>query len=78
MKAEGDRLRCLQMGEARHQRVDMFLGPAQQGQLQFGQRAINRINQLAHPQLEVGGYLVIARTCRMKPPRRLANQFGKP
>ena len=60
MKAEGDRLRCLQMGETRHQRVGMFCGPAQQRLLQFGQRRIHRIDQFAHPQLEIRRHLVIA------------------
>ena len=78
VKAEGHGLRCLQMGEPRHQRVGMFFGAAQQHGLQAGQRLVHGIDQLANPEPEIGRHLIIARACRMQPTRRLADQLGKP
>ena len=78
MKAEGHRLRRLQMGEPRHQRSSMLFGAAKQHRLHLGQRGIDRINQLAHPQPEVRCHLVVARPGCVEAARRLANQFGKP
>ena len=65
----------LQMGEARHDEVEVRLGLARQRQLEDGQGAIGAIDPGAHVEPEIGRHLVVARAGRMQPSRRLADQF---
>ena len=78
MVAERHRLRRLQMREARHDRVAMRLGLARERQLEGGQRRVRAVDPVAHPELEVGRHLVVARARGVQPPRRLADQLLEP
>ena len=46
--------------------------------LEAGERAIERVDGVAHPEPEIGRHLVVARTRGVQPPGRLADQFGEP
>ena len=79
MMAEGDRLRALQMREARHHGVGMRLGlrrPAPTAARGAG--ASMRVDRVAHPEAEVGRHLVVARARGMQPAGRLADQLLQP
>jgi len=76
--AEGHRLRGLHMREARHHRcgvLECFLG---ERDLVGGERGIERVDGVAHPQPEVGRNLVVARARRVQPSRRRADHVGEP
>ena len=53
MMAERHRLRRLEMGEARHHHVGAFERARRQRLLQLGDLAVERVDRVAHPQLEV-------------------------
>nr|GFD54187.1 hypothetical protein [Tanacetum cinerariifolium] len=57
---EGHRLRGLQMGEARHDRVGFALCQAQQAFLQTGDLGQDQIDLVTQPQPNVGRDLVVA------------------
>ena len=76
--AEGDRLRALQMREARHHRVGMGLGLFGQRRLQRVQLAVDLVDGVPHPELEVGRHLVVARARGVKPARGVADQLLEP
>ena len=78
MVAEGHRLRRLQVGEARHDRVEVGLGLARERELQGGKGRIGAVDPVAHVELEVGRHLVVARAGGVQPPRRLADQLLQP
>ena len=78
MVAQRHRLGDLQMGEARHDRVDMALGAVDQSGLQGFQRGIGGIAGIAHPQAKVRRDLVIARARGMQPPGCGPYQLGQP
>ena len=59
--AEGDRLRRLQMGEARHHRAGVSFGLFGHGELEIGHLAVDLVERVAHPQPHVGRDLVVAR-----------------
>jgi len=67
--AKADRLRRLQMGEARHDRLGLFLGAIHERLLQRRQRAVSHVHRVPHPEPEIGRDLVIARTRRMQASR---------
>jgi hypothetical protein len=77
MMAEGDRLRRLEMGEARHHRAGMRLGQPQQHALQRLQARVGPLHGVAHPELEVGGDLVVARAGGVQATARLPDQIGE-
>ena len=58
--SEGDRLRHLQVGEARHDGLGMLIGQVQQGQAQGAQEQGNVVDGAAYVQADVGGNLVVA------------------
>lgn len=67
---EGDRLGALQVGEAGHDRVEMFQGLARQRLLIVAQRGIKSVDAIADVEAEVGCDLVVARTRGVQPPGR--------
>ena len=75
--AEGDRLRRLQMGEARHDGRGIFLGPVDQGCLQVLQHGLDAVDGVAHPEAHVERHLVVARARRVQPPAGRADQVGQ-
>ena len=66
MVAESHRLRCLQVGEARHDGVGVFGCQAQNAFLQFLQQLQNGVNLIAHIQADVGCHLVVAAAAGMQ------------
>ena len=75
--AEGDRLRDLQVREARHDRGVMLFGQIDQGSLQGGQQRAQIVDRVAQPKPDVGGDLVIARAGGVQPFAGIADQFGQ-
>ncbi len=78
MMAEGDRLRGLQMREARHHRAGVLERLFGERALIAGERGIDGIDGVAHPQPEIGRYLVVARARGVQPPGGRADQLGEP
>ncbi len=78
MMAESDRLRRLQMGEARHDHGRAIERAAAQRALQPGDLEQDRVDRVAHPEPEVDGDLIVARARGVQPPRCGANDFLKP
>ena len=70
MMAEGHRLRGLQMREARHHRAGVRKRLLGQRALKVGERRVERIDGVAHPQPEIGRHLVVARARGVQPPGR--------
>ena len=64
---KGDRLRDLQVGEPRHDRVGVLLGLGQQCFFQCGQGDQEVIDRGPYPETNVGRHLIIAATCRVQP-----------
>ena len=69
----------LQMGEAGHERAGVLLGLRDERRLQRleggGRGPVDRV---AHPELEVGRDLVVARARGVQAPGRLADELGEP
>ena len=78
MVAEGDRLRRLQVREARHDGGGIFLGAVDQGRLQVGQHRLQPVDGVAHPQPDVERHLVVARARGVQPAAGRADQLGQP
>ncbi len=78
MVAERHRLGGLKVGEARHHARHMLLGAGDQRALQPGERGIRLVDRIAHPELEIGRDLVVARAGRVEPARGGADQLGEP
>jgi len=76
--AEGDRLRRLQMGEARHHPVGRRLGAGQQRADQRIKPLDRGVRLIAHPQAEVGRDLIVAAPRRVQTPGRLADDLFQP
>ena len=76
--AEGDRLRRLQMGEARHHGFGVRKRLLGERALIVGKRCVNAVDRIAHPELEIGGDLVVARARGVQPPGGRPDQFGQP
>ena len=76
--AEGHRLRRLQMGEARHD--GRGLGERLFGKraLQIGERLVERVDRVAHPELHVERDLVVARARRVQAPGGRPDELGEP
>ena len=72
MMAEGHRLRGLQMREAGHHRAGMRERLLGQRALKVGERGVERVDGVAHPQPEIGRHLIVARARGVQPPGRLA------
>ena len=78
MMAEGHRLRGLQMGKARHHGRGMLERLLGQRPLIAGERRVDRVDGVAHPEPEVGRHLVVARARGVQPPGRRPDQLGEP
>ncbi len=76
--AEGDGLGRLQMGEARHDGLGMFLGAVEEGGDQAGQRLLGPLQLFLDPQTEIERHLVVARAGRVQPAGGRADQGRKP
>ena len=76
--AESHRLRDLQMREARHDGVCMLERPLGQRALVGGERGIDAVDRVAHPEPKIGRDLVVARAGGVQPPGRRPDQFGEP
>ncbi len=76
--AEGDGLRRLQVGEARHDGAGIFLRAVDQRRLQIAQHGFEAIDLVAHPQPHVECHLVVARARGVQAPARWADQLGEP
>ena len=78
MVPERHRLRGLQMREARHDGRGVLQRLLGERLLIAGERRVDVVDRVAHPELEVGRDLVVARARRMQPPGRRPDQLGKP
>ena len=78
MMAERHRLRRLQMGEARHHGRRMFERLLRQRALIGGERGVDPVDRVAHPQPEVGRDLIVARARGMQAPGGRPDQFPEP
>ncbi len=68
--AEGDRLRGLQMGEARHHGRGVFERLLGERALIGGERRVDPVDGVAHPEPEIGRHLVVARARGVQPAGR--------
>ena len=76
--AEGDRLRGLQMGEARHHRTRMVERLGGERQLKRAKRAVERADLVPHIELEIGRHLVVARARGMELAGHRPDQLAQP
>ena len=75
---EGHWLGCLQMGEARHDRVGMFLGAIKEGGDQACQHFLAFLQFFLHPEAKIERHLVVARAGRVQTSGGRADQIAKP
>ncbi|MNI35419.1 hypothetical protein D3C73_894420 [compost metagenome] len=76
--AKGDRLGCLEMGEAGHDRVGMFFRAVEEGCDQVGQHLFGLGKFFLHPEAEIERDLVVARTGRVQAAGSGADQRRQP
>ena len=76
--AEGDRLRHLQVGEARHDRGRVLLGPVDERSLQVAAGRVGLVQARAEPEPQVGRHLVVARARGVQPPGGRTDERGEP
>ena len=76
--AEGDRLRGLQMREARHDGRGILVGALDERFLQVAQHRLDLVDRVAHPQAHIECDLVVARTTRVQAPAGRTDQVGEP
>ena len=78
MVTEGHRLRRLQMSEAGHHGRGVAQRLFSQRTLIAGERRIDRVDRITHPQLEVGRHLIVARARGVQSPGGRTDQFAQP
>src|SRR5271154_4935428 len=78
MMREGDRLRWLQMRESRHNGLGVRAGLEKQHFLNSTEPGFGARARLAQPKAEIGRNLIVARTRRVQPPPRLADELRQP
>ena len=78
MMTERDRLRRLQVREARHHRRGVSLGLLRQNELQLRQGLDDPIRRIADEQAKIRRHLVVARPRRMQPARRRTDDLLEP
>ncbi len=61
-----------------HHRIRMRERLLGQRELQVEEPAVERVDRIAHPETKIERHLVVARTRRVQPPRRLADDLGQP
>ena len=76
--AEGDRLRDLQVGEARHDEAAWRSAWSSSARLQIRDQAAQLVDLRAQPQPHVGRHLVVARARGMQALARVADQRRQP
>ncbi len=76
--AEGDGLRGLEMGETRHDCCRVFFRALQKRFDQVFEGGCGFFQFLLHPETEIDGHLVIARTGGVEAPGGRADQFRQP
>jgi len=76
--AERHRLRGLQMGEARHHGRRVFERLLGERTLIAGERGVDAVDRITHPQSEIGRDLIVARARGMQPAGGRPDQLGKP
>ena len=77
MMAEGDRLRRLQMGEARHDHTGALERAGRERPLQLSDLDEDRVDRVAHPEAEIDGDLIVARARGVQPSGRRPDDFGE-
>ena len=77
MVAEGDRLRRLQMGEARHDNCRAVQRTGGERPLQLADLEQDRVDRVAHPEAEVDRDLVVARARGVQPACGRADDLGQ-
>ena len=77
MVAEGHRLGILQMGEAGQDGVGFFFRTPDQRHLQRAHLDDQRVDGVAHIELEIGGDLVVARAGGVQASRGIADLFAQ-
>ena len=75
--AQCHRLRRLQVREPGHDGGGLGLRPGDEDRLQALQVPVQSVQGVAHPHLEIGGHLVVARARRMQAAGGLAHQLGQ-
>ena len=75
---QGDGLRRLQMGEARHHRFGMGEGLFRQRRLQVTKPDIERVHRVANPQTEIERDLIVAGASGMEASGRFPDDLGQP
>jgi len=78
MMAEGDRLRSLQMREARHDGFRMLFRALKEGRDEIGQRLLALLQLFLDPQAEIERHLVVARAGGMQAAGGGADERCKP
>ena len=78
MMPERNRLRGLQMGEARHHGVGVLQRPLHQRMLKRGQRRIGLVDGVADIEPKIGRDLIVARTRGVQPACGWPDQFAEP
>ena len=76
--AEGDRLRGLQMGEARHDGGGMDKRRLGKRKLQHREQRVDGVDLVPHIEAEIGRHLIVARSCRMQLAGDRSDQLGEP
>ena len=77
MMAEGDRLRALEMGEARHHRAGIGQRLRRERGLQAGKGGVDPVDGIADPEPEIGRDLIVARAGGVQAAGGRADQFGQ-
>ncbi len=75
---EGHRLRGLHVRQTRHHGAGVFERLVGERTLKAGERRIERVDGVAHPEPEIGRHLIVARARGVQPPGRLPDQLAKP
>ena len=77
MVRKAHRLGHLQVGEARHDDLDVLLGHIDQRLLQVDQQVDDQVHLAAQPKAHVGGYLVVAAAAGVQALARIAHKLGQ-
>ena len=76
--AEGDRLRGLQMGEARHDGGGMDKRRLGERELEHREQRVDGVDLVPYIEAEIGRHLIVARSCRMQLAGDRSDQLGEP
>ena len=76
MMTERHRLRALQMRETGHDHIGGIGRAGRQRQLQHGDVAVDGVDGVAYPELQISGDLIVARPRRVQPAGDGADELG--